>query len=148
MPPGQLPKSLASSSLFDASPHTLIRSPRLRLGKFVISNAKRLFRQYRPKTEVSGLARQVRFTPRSRHRQPAPACPFGANSGSRVCFVWVATDHQLSDKRKPDPERRAAVIPIIRPYQPMVRLDNRARDGQPHPHPSRLAGKKRFEDLF
>jgi hypothetical protein len=31
-----------------------------------------------PKTEVSGLARHVRFTLRSRHRQPAPACPFGA----------------------------------------------------------------------
>jgi hypothetical protein len=31
------------------------------------------------KTEVSGLARHVSFTLRSRHRQPAPACPFGAN---------------------------------------------------------------------
>ena len=30
------------------------------------------------KTEVSGLARHVRFILRSRHRQPAPACPFGA----------------------------------------------------------------------
>src|SRR5216684_6126646 len=33
------------------------------------------------KTEVSGLARHVRFTLRCRHRQPAPACPFGANNG-------------------------------------------------------------------
>jgi hypothetical protein len=33
------------------------------------------------KTEVSGLARHVRFTLRSRHRQPATACPFGARSG-------------------------------------------------------------------
>jgi hypothetical protein len=32
------------------------------------------------KTEVSELARHVRFTLRCRHRQPAPACPFGANS--------------------------------------------------------------------
>src|ERR1700675_1873191 len=32
------------------------------------------------KTEVSGLARHVRFTLRSRHRQPAPACPFGVES--------------------------------------------------------------------
>jgi hypothetical protein len=32
-----------------------------------------------PKTEVPGLARVVRFTLGSRHRQPAPACPFGAN---------------------------------------------------------------------
>src|SRR5450432_4802020 len=30
------------------------------------------------KTEVSRLARHVRFTLRCRHRQPAPACPFGA----------------------------------------------------------------------
>jgi hypothetical protein len=29
------------------------------------------------KTEVSGLARHIRFTLRCRHRQPAPACPFG-----------------------------------------------------------------------
>ena len=34
MPPGQLPKSRASSSLYDASPHTFIGSPRLRLGDF------------------------------------------------------------------------------------------------------------------
>jgi hypothetical protein len=27
---------------------------------------------------VSGLARHVRFALRSRYRQPAPACPFGA----------------------------------------------------------------------
>jgi hypothetical protein len=59
-----------------------------------------------------------------------------------------ATDHQLSDKRKPDPERRAAVIPIFCPYQPVVRLDNGTRDGEPHPHAFRLAGEKRFEDLF
>jgi hypothetical protein len=38
-------------------------------------------------------------------------------------------DHQLLDKRKPDPKRRAAVIPIFCRYQPVVRLDNGARDG-------------------
>jgi hypothetical protein len=36
------------------------------------------------KTEVPGFARHVRFTLRSRHHQPAPACPFGANNGHRV----------------------------------------------------------------
>src|SRR5450631_2530112 len=35
------------------------------------------------KTEVSGLARHVRFTLRSRHRQPASACQFGAKAQSR-----------------------------------------------------------------
>ena len=59
-----------------------------------------------------------------------------------------AVDHQLLDKRKPDPERRAAVIPIFCPYQPIVRLDNGARDGQPHAHAFGLAGEKRLEDLF
>jgi hypothetical protein len=54
MPPGQLPKSPASSSLYDASPHTFIRSPHLWLGEFVISNAKRLFRQHRPGTAING----------------------------------------------------------------------------------------------
>src|SRR5216684_6005600 len=35
------------------------------------------------KTEVSGLARHVRFTLRSRHRQPASASPFGAKRRHR-----------------------------------------------------------------
>src|SRR5882672_1035043 len=39
------------------------------------------------KTEVSGPARDARFTLRSRHRQPAPACPFGAISGSHSILV-------------------------------------------------------------
>src|SRR5258705_1155309 len=59
-----------------------------------------------------------------------------------------AKDHQLSDKRKPDPERRAAVNLISCRYEPMVRFNNGARDGQPHAHAFRLAGEKRFEDLF
>jgi hypothetical protein len=49
---------------------------------------------------------------------------------------------------KPNPKRRTGVIPIFCPYQPMVRLDNGARDGQSHDHAFRLAGEKRFEDLF
>src|SRR5713101_8867418 len=43
----------------------------------------RVFTQPRSKTEVSGLARHVRFTLRSRYRQPAPACPFGAKDRDR-----------------------------------------------------------------
>ena len=42
------------------------------------------------KTEVSGIARHVRFTLRSRYRQPAPACPFGASSGSQ--FLVLAAE--------------------------------------------------------
>ena len=42
-----------------------------------------VFTQPGSKTEVPGFARHVRFTLRSRHRQPAPACPFGAKAQSR-----------------------------------------------------------------
>ena len=59
-----------------------------------------------------------------------------------------AMDHQLWDKRKPDPERRAAMIAVFRRYYSLVRIDNSARDRQPHAHAFRLAGEKRFEDLF
>jgi hypothetical protein len=48
-----LPKSLVSSSHYDASPHTIVGSPHLRLGKFAFSDAKRLFRQHRPISEVA-----------------------------------------------------------------------------------------------
>ena len=54
----------------------------------------------------------------------------------------------VGTKWKPHPKRRAAVIPIFGPYQPIVRLNNGARDGQPHTHALRLAGEERFEDCF
>jgi hypothetical protein len=53
MPSGQLPKSLTSSSLYDASPHTIVGSPHLRLGEFVFSDAKGLFRQHRPISDIA-----------------------------------------------------------------------------------------------
>jgi hypothetical protein len=49
-----------------------------------------------PKTEVSGLARHVRFTLRSRYRQPAPACPFGAKTGSRARLL----DHFVGQREQ------------------------------------------------
>src|SRR5258705_9916162 len=79
------------------------------------------------------------------HRAMAEKCH---QRKSRLLLMGPAMDHQLSDKRKPDPERRAAVIPIFCPYQPVVRLDNGARDGEPHPHAFRLAGEKQFEYLL
>ena len=57
-------------------------------------------------------------------------------------------DHQLLDKRKFDPKRRTAVIPIFCPYLPIVRLDNSVCDGQPHAHAFSLAGVERLEDPF
>jgi hypothetical protein len=41
-------------------------------------------------------------------------------------------DHRLFDKREPDPERCASAVPIFRPYLPMGRLDNGARDQKSH----------------
>src|SRR5260370_42346346 len=53
------------------------------------------------KTEVSGLARHVRFTLRSRHRQPAPACPFGAKSGlMRANSIAYGGDEELDKPRE------------------------------------------------
>ena len=63
-------------------------------------------------------------------------------------YPHSSENHQLFVKRKFDPNRRATVIPIFCRYQAMVRLDNGARDEQPHAHAFRLAGEKRFEDLF
>ena len=54
----------------------------------------------------------------------------------------------LSDKRKSNPKQCAAAISIFCRYLPMVRLDNGARDGQPHAHAFRLGGEERFEDLI
>jgi hypothetical protein len=59
------------------------------------------------------------------------------------CNAW-----QLVAKGNLDTERRAAVIAIFRPYQPLVSLDDGSRDGQSHAHSLRLAGEKRLEDLF
>jgi hypothetical protein len=73
-------------------------------------------------------------------------CPITGSRG--ILRMRHAMDQQLLDKRKPDPERRAAVITIFCPYPPMVRLDNGARDGQPHAHAFSLAGEERFEQGF
>jgi hypothetical protein len=78
----------------------------------------------------------------SHHVRFVPKAEVGSASYGRTM------DHQLLDKRKPDPERRAAVSLISCRYEPMVRFNNGARDGQPHAHAFRLAGEKRFEDLF
>jgi hypothetical protein len=83
----------------------------------------------------------VRSSPNNRHGATAAAFPFGAITGSRATLRCVMPmDYQLMDKRKLDPKRRAAVITIFCPYQPVVRLYNGARDGQSHAHAFRLAG--------
>ena len=59
-----------------------------------------------------------------------------------------AINHQLLNERKPDPERRAAVVPIFADILTVVRLDNGSCDGQSHAHAFRLAGEKRLETSF
>ena len=95
-------------------------SPILKLTQFL---GERNVRSWH-KADMKLAARNVRYWGQSGHRPDSPLL------------------------RKPDPERRAAVISIFCPYQPVVRLDNGARDGQPHAHAFRLAGEERFEDLF
>src|SRR6478736_10357149 len=50
-----LPKSPVSSSLDNVVPHLIIRSPRVRPGKFVFSDAKRLLQQYLPEADITSL---------------------------------------------------------------------------------------------
>ena len=64
---------------------------------------------------------------------------------------WLRTRQWCSAvgiKRKSDPERHAAVIAIFCRYQPMVRFDYGAHDGQSHSHSFRLGGEEWFEDLM
>jgi hypothetical protein len=41
-----------SSSLDNVVPQIIVPSPRVRPGKFVLSDAKRLFQQYLPKADI------------------------------------------------------------------------------------------------
>src|SRR5216684_3941518 len=62
-----LPKSFVSSSLDNVVPQMIIRSPRVRPGKYVFGEAKRLLQHYR---HFSGLARcptEVRKAHQSGH---------------------------------------------------------------------------------
>ena len=95
-------------------------------------------------SEVNARILEVCFAPINGLRQSS--CQVRKVPQAKVGVSSV--DHQLLDKRKFDPKRRAAMVPIFCRYLPIVRLDNGARDGQPHAHAFRLAGEKRFEDLF
>src|ERR1700680_4126370 len=68
-------------------------------------------------------------------------CRAAAQSGLARRRRWSG----ILIERHPDPDRRAAVVPIFCPYLPVVRVDNGARDRQSHPHAVGLAGEKRFE---
>ena len=79
------------------------------------------------KTEVSGLARRVRFTHRSRHRQPAPACPFGANAQQRTLAPQKSApfDHLVGARERRCRHfegPRTYVASIRRRVQPLRRM--------------------------
>src|SRR5450631_874475 len=76
--------------------------------EFLVPFDFRLLQQYRSKTEVSGLARHVRFTLWSRYRQPAPACPFGARKrlmrcNKRDCYSITSSARSKIDCGKETP---------------------------------------------
>src|SRR6476620_1184502 len=50
-----LPKSPVSSSLDNVVPQMIIRSPRVRPGKFVFGEAKRVLQQYLPTADIPAL---------------------------------------------------------------------------------------------
>src|SRR5271169_1942069 len=49
---GPAPRSPVRAARFDASPHIILTWAYLRLLKFLLSEAKRLFQQYRPKADI------------------------------------------------------------------------------------------------
>src|SRR5271169_5794981 len=49
---GPAPRSPVRAARFDASPHIILTWAYLRLLKFLLSEAKRLFQQYRPKADM------------------------------------------------------------------------------------------------
>ncbi len=51
----------------DVVPHIIIRSPRLRSGKIVFGDAKRLLQHYRHKTDMLTALRNVRYRGFERH---------------------------------------------------------------------------------
>src|SRR5216683_1071894 len=55
-----LPKSPVSSSLDNVVPQMIIRSPRVRPGKFAFGEAKRLLQHYLPLGDIAQIIRSLR----------------------------------------------------------------------------------------
>jgi hypothetical protein len=71
-----LPRSSASLSLDDEVPHIFARKSRLKLGKFLITSAKRLLQQNLPKPAVSRCSETAML--------PNAAQTKGPNSCARI----------------------------------------------------------------
>jgi hypothetical protein len=64
-----------SLSSGDEVPHIFTRNSRLRFGEFLITNAKRLFQQHRPNSEVECASQQVGRTLFLRWARSNPGLP-------------------------------------------------------------------------
>src|SRR5271169_6488591 len=82
---GPAPRSPVRAARFDASPHIILTWAYLRLLKFLLSEAKRLFQQYRSKADITRRFAYVRFTPESGHKSDIPPCPLTARL--RLCVA-------------------------------------------------------------
>src|SRR5271169_1639776 len=80
---GPAPRSPVRAARFDASPHIILTWAYLRLLKFLLSEAKRLFQQYRSKAEVARSSWDVRFSPESGYETDIVRCPLSAKPRHR-----------------------------------------------------------------
>src|SRR6266436_1078275 len=92
--------SISISSMWESIVLTTSFGRRQLRKQFCAFFAKRVFTQPGSKTEVSGLARHVRFTLRSRYRQPAPACLLVPNSEVPEAGNLVRISSEKGRKRR------------------------------------------------
>jgi len=113
-------------------------------GKY--QSARRLFFPDKPSLPPRGIGMMMQAnieTTCARAATETRQDPIGSKRVDEPCRSSV-----VGRKRKLDPKRCATPIPIFPRYLPIMRFDDGSRDGQPHAHAFRLAGEKRFEDLF
>jgi hypothetical protein len=85
-----LPKSPVSSSQNEVVPHINIRSPRLRPGKFVVGEIKRLLQHYLPEADHEGTTTSggiAENLPQTREREEIAIKPFVHAPHARVSGV-------------------------------------------------------------
>ena len=91
-----LPKSPVSSSLDNLVPQMIVRSPRVRPGKFAFSEAKRLLQHNRHFSDISSVPSDVRssagkadIAQKRRHVRLWSGPPEAAKPQNPKCSVWI-----------------------------------------------------------
>src|SRR5271169_5680216 len=125
---GPAPRSPVRAARFDASPHIILTWAYLRLLKFLLSEAKRLFQQYRPKADIDQATSLVGSKPFQ--DRPEPIRSLGFSMGA-------------------DLKRREfiALLGAIGAWP----LASHARQSMPvigYVHPGSLGGERRQVDAF